>query len=270
MHLMVYAPHGRVGVYMLQEFCRRVGIAANDEGIQELIAALGALPPAHPLATLLRQAPDFRQASALADALLHPQDRAYSVPQLFDLLAGRAAVRPLGLAGALRSALRRRRAHPARRAPRGASRARAVRRRRALSRHDASPQRGRVPRRRRGPRAAAPSPATPGKATCRSACRTRSASRSNLPRGAAAVLINRNHTYRDIYLPIDARRSGSRRDRRHAHDRRHRAARASNPRTRACCSSGSTVTIRSPSTRRPLERQAPFCYLAASPSGGGS
>jgi len=86
MHLMVYAPHGRIGVYMLQEFCRRVGIAATDDGIQELVAALGALPPAHPLATLLRQAPDFRQASALADALLHPQDRAYSVPQLFDLL----------------------------------------------------------------------------------------------------------------------------------------------------------------------------------------
>jgi hypothetical protein len=27
----------------------------------------------------------------------------------------------------------------------------------------------------------------------------------NLPRGAAAVLINRNHTYRDIYLQIDTR-----------------------------------------------------------------
>jgi hypothetical protein len=26
----------------------------------------------------------------------------------------------------------------------------------------------------------------------------------NLPRGTAAVLINRNHTYTDIYLPIDA------------------------------------------------------------------
>jgi hypothetical protein len=26
-----------------------------------------------------------------------------------------------------------------------------------------------------------------------------------LPPGAAAVLINRGHTYRDIYLPIDAR-----------------------------------------------------------------
>ena len=30
------------------------------------------------------------------------------------------------------------------------------------------------------------------------------ASRRTLPPGAAAVLINRNHTYTDIYLPIDA------------------------------------------------------------------
>jgi len=86
MHLMVYAPYGRAGIYMLQEFCRRVGIHATDEGIRDLIAALQSLPPGHPLETLLRQAPDFRREAALADALLHPQDRAYSVPQLFDFL----------------------------------------------------------------------------------------------------------------------------------------------------------------------------------------
>ena len=33
MHLMVYAPHGRTGIYMLQEFCRRLGIRATDDGI---------------------------------------------------------------------------------------------------------------------------------------------------------------------------------------------------------------------------------------------
>jgi hypothetical protein len=86
MHLMVYAPYGRTGIYMLQEFCRRLGIHATDEGIRDLIAALKALPPGHPLETLLREAPDFRHEAALADALLHPQDRAYSVPQLFDFL----------------------------------------------------------------------------------------------------------------------------------------------------------------------------------------
>ena len=87
MHLMVYAPYGRAGIYMLQEFCRRIGVRATDAEIRDLIVALRALPPGHPLETLLRQAPDFRNEAALADALLHPQDRAYSVPQLFDFIA---------------------------------------------------------------------------------------------------------------------------------------------------------------------------------------
>ena len=86
MHLMLYAPYGRTGIYMLQEFCRRVGIHATDDGIRDLIAALQALPPGHPLENLVREAPDFRHEAALADALLHPQDRSYSVPQLFDFL----------------------------------------------------------------------------------------------------------------------------------------------------------------------------------------
>jgi SAM-dependent methyltransferase len=86
MHLMVYAPYGRTGIYILQEFCRRIGIHATDEGIRDLIGALRALPPGHPLENLLREAPDFRHEAALADALLHPQDRAYSVPQLFDFI----------------------------------------------------------------------------------------------------------------------------------------------------------------------------------------
>lgn len=86
MHLMVYAPYGRTGIYMLQDFCRRIGVQANDEEIPGLITALRALPPGHPIEKLLREAPDFQQTAALADALLHPQDRAYSVPQLFDFI----------------------------------------------------------------------------------------------------------------------------------------------------------------------------------------
>ena len=86
MHLMVYAPYGRAGIYMLQEFCRRIGIHATKVDISDLISALKSLPPGHPLESLLRQAPDFRHEAALADALLHPQDRAYSVPQLFDFI----------------------------------------------------------------------------------------------------------------------------------------------------------------------------------------
>ena len=60
----------------------------DDEAIRDLVVALGALPAGHPLARLLREAPDFRQEAALADALLNPQDRAYSVPQLLDFIGG--------------------------------------------------------------------------------------------------------------------------------------------------------------------------------------
>jgi SAM-dependent methyltransferase len=86
MHLMVYAPYGRSGVYMLQDFCKRIGLRPTDGDIRDLIVALKALPPGHPLENLLQEAPDFRQEAALADALLHPQDRAYSVPQLFEFV----------------------------------------------------------------------------------------------------------------------------------------------------------------------------------------
>ena len=91
MHVMVYAPYGRAGIYMLQEFCRRIGIHANDEEIRDLITTLTALPPGHPLENLLRQAPDFGQEAALADALLSPKDCSYSVPQLFEFI-GRAGL----------------------------------------------------------------------------------------------------------------------------------------------------------------------------------
>ena len=87
MHLMVYAPYGRTGIYMMQDFCRRLGMEPTDEGHPRTRGTLKHLPAAHPLHTLLRESPDFRNEAALADALLHPQDRAYSVPQLFDFLA---------------------------------------------------------------------------------------------------------------------------------------------------------------------------------------
>lgn len=86
MHLMLYAPYGRAGVYMLQEYCRRLGIGTTRTDIQELAASLGALPADHPLMPLLRKARDFQSEAGLADALLHPQDRAYSVPQLLEFL----------------------------------------------------------------------------------------------------------------------------------------------------------------------------------------
>jgi SAM-dependent methyltransferase len=82
MHLMVYASYGRAGIYMLQEYCRmlRIGTAAAD--VRALGALLEVLPRNHPIAELLGRA-DFKQPEAIADALLHPRDRAYTVPELY-------------------------------------------------------------------------------------------------------------------------------------------------------------------------------------------
>ena len=84
--IMVYAPYGRTGIYMLQEFCRRVAIRPLEGDIPDLVEVLRSLPGEHPLQKLLTHAPDFQNQAALADALLHPRDRAFSVPQLFDFL----------------------------------------------------------------------------------------------------------------------------------------------------------------------------------------
>jgi SAM-dependent methyltransferase len=83
MHLMVYAAYGRAGIYMMQEYCRLLGVGASEEELRDLGAMIGALSSDHPIAGVARRAKDFRNPDALADALLHPQDRAYTVPQLY-------------------------------------------------------------------------------------------------------------------------------------------------------------------------------------------
>jgi SAM-dependent methyltransferase len=83
MHVMVYAAYGRSGIYMMQEYCRLLGVRALDEELRDLGATIGALSSDHPIACVSRRAKDFTYPAALADALLHPQDRAYSVPELY-------------------------------------------------------------------------------------------------------------------------------------------------------------------------------------------
>jgi SAM-dependent methyltransferase len=205
MHLMLYAPYGRTGVYMLQDFCRRLGIEATDDGIRELVTALGALPSGHPLATLLREAPDFRNEAALADALLHPRDRAYSVPELFAFLErcglrfGRwvkqAPYSPhCGLMARLPQTAR------LAQLPIMDQHAAAELFRGTISRHSVVVYRDDDP-------SAAHEVSFSGDAWRRyvpiRAPDTISVE-ERLPSGAAAVLINRSHSHTDIYLPIDA------------------------------------------------------------------
>ncbi|HEY4434385.1 MAG TPA: class I SAM-dependent methyltransferase [Candidatus Cybelea sp.] len=205
-HVMVYAPYGRAGVYMLQEYCRRLGIGWSEREIADLAATLKALPPDHPIVPLLRSAPDFTSIAGLADALLHPQDRAYTVTEFLAFL-GRAGLRfdrwtrqapYLPGCGAVASSphapLLRRLGAAEQYAALELLRGTMVRHSVIAYREDA-PARGIV--------------SFDGEAWLRYVplrLPGAIAVRERLPAGAAAVLINRNHTYTDLYLPIDAPR----------------------------------------------------------------
>jgi SAM-dependent methyltransferase len=207
LNVMVYAPYGRAGVYMLQDYCRRLGVSGTAPEIRDLAASLKALPPDHPIAPLLRNSPDFADRAGLADALLHPQDRAYSVSEVMELLDraelafGRWVRQApyLPWCGALASI-----PHQARLAglAPNAQYAAIELFRGTMVRH------GFVAYRNDRPSQVAPADFdgeawlgyTPVRLPDTVAVRER------LPPGAAAVLINRNHTYTDLYLPIDAQR----------------------------------------------------------------
>jgi len=206
MQLMVYAPYGRAGIYMLQDFCRRIGVQSSDSEIQDLIVALGALPAGHPLARLLLEAPDFRQEAALADALLHPHDRAYSVPQLMDYISSaglvfsrwvrQAPYSPhCGVMSRLPQTSRIAALEPAQQYAaaelfRGSMMAHSV-----IVRRDDCPGRSHTIGFADGAWIDYVPVRVPDTLCVE----------QKLPPGAAAVLINRAHTHTDIYLPIGAR-----------------------------------------------------------------
>lgn len=204
MHLMVYASYGRAGVYMLQDYCRRLGIGTTDAELRDLADTLMSLPEGHPLAHLLAHAPDFRSRAGLADALLHPNDRAYSVAEFLDFIdrAGlhfqrwvrQAPYLPqCGDPGTTPHRDRLLRLAPAERyAALELLRGTMVRHSAIVSHRDGSEDGGTV-------RFDSDDwldfvPIRLPDTVC---------VRDRPPRGAAAVLINKGHSYGDLFLPID-------------------------------------------------------------------
>jgi SAM-dependent methyltransferase len=205
MHVMVYAAYGRAGIYMMQEYCRLLGVGASDEELRELGTTIVALAPDHPIVDVARRTKDFRNPDALADALLHPQDRAYTVPQLHAWLErsglsfGRwyeqapylpqcGAIAKLPHAGRL-AALAPPLQHAAVELLRG-----------TMTKHNFIAY--------RDDRAGPSQPITFDGDAWRGWVPLRLpwtlSIRDRVPPGSAAVLINRAHTYPDLALPIDA------------------------------------------------------------------
>ncbi len=200
--LMVYAPYGRAGVYMLQEYCRRLQIDPTEANIRDLVESLKALPQDHPIVHLLRNSPDFASTAGLADALLHPRDRAYSVPQLFEFLENanvrfsrwlrQAPYLPSCGAVALTPHAARLDALPPREQYAALELFRGTMVRHSLIAYG-----------RDMPAIDFDGNAWPRYVPIR--LPDAIVVRERLPAGASAVLINRNHINTDLYLPIDAR-----------------------------------------------------------------
>ncbi len=204
LHLMVYAPYGRAGVYLLQDYCRRLGIGATTPEIQALARTLQAIPPDHPLMPLLHNAPDFGDEAAIADALLHPCDRAYSVPQLLRFIedCGFAFGRWIGQAeylpqcGVLASVPH----HPLlARLPPPEQYAAVELFRGSMIRHSAV-----LYPNDRPPRAPIDFEGGPWLDYVPIRLPDTLTVTERLPPGAAAVLINRKSIYTDLYLPVNA------------------------------------------------------------------
>jgi SAM-dependent methyltransferase len=204
LHVMVYAPYGRAGIYMLQEYCRRLGVTATESDIRDLAASLRALPEDHPIVPLLRNSPDFATIAGLADALLHPNDRAYSVPQFMEFLkdggfAFRRWVRQapyLPECGAVASSPH---AAALRKLPPEEQYAAIELFRGTMARHSAIAYRDDA--------SSDLAIDFEGDAWLRFVpilLPGAIAVREKLPPGASAVLINRSHTFTDLYLPITA------------------------------------------------------------------
>lgn len=91
MALMVYGQYGRTGVYQLQEMLRH--LTANAQSKPEKISiarqAIASLPPCNWFQHnrgLFNFEITTGGDAGLYDLLLHPQDRAYTVPQLYELV----------------------------------------------------------------------------------------------------------------------------------------------------------------------------------------
>ena len=205
MHLMVYARYGRAGIYMMQEYCRLLGVGASEAELRDLGATIGALSVDHPIAGVSRRTKDFTYPDALADALLHPQDRAYTVPELYawlercDLSFGRwveqapylpqcGAVAGLPHAARLVSL-----APPLQHAAVELLRGTITRHSFIAYRNDR--RRESQPIKFDGDAWRSWVPLRLPRTLC---------IRERVPPGSAAVLINRAHTYPDLALPIDA------------------------------------------------------------------
>lgn len=86
MFLMLYGTYGRTAIYQMQELFRRINSDTDpiDEQIQTTKKVLAQLPKTNWFNFNKNMIQDLETDIGIYDLLLHSQDRAYTIPQLYD------------------------------------------------------------------------------------------------------------------------------------------------------------------------------------------
>ena len=92
MDLMLYGRHGRATTLVIQELMRHLRIGATAEGAEKALRWTKALPPDHSFWNATVPIKDLESHEGIADLLLNPRERSYSVEDIYRLL-GQADLR---------------------------------------------------------------------------------------------------------------------------------------------------------------------------------
>lgn len=86
MSLMVYGKYLRQGVYIMQETFQRLKCTQSQQDVDFVKNTIKHLPITHALQSYLKVADDLVYDSGIVDTFLHPQDKAYSVPEVLSFV----------------------------------------------------------------------------------------------------------------------------------------------------------------------------------------
>lgn len=84
--IMLYAHYGRIGVEMLQDVFRDMGLGQDESSVRIVKDFLASLSQDHPVKSYLANNPDLDYDAGIVDTFLHGRDRSYTVDQTIALV----------------------------------------------------------------------------------------------------------------------------------------------------------------------------------------
>jgi len=84
--VLIYGFYGRLGVYMLQDSFRKLGLGQDQQDVASVRQTLNALPWTHPVQSYIKTTSDLGYDAGVVDSFLHNVDHAYTVESAMELL----------------------------------------------------------------------------------------------------------------------------------------------------------------------------------------